>query len=232
MEQLATSPAPAANGREAKQIFLVEDHPIFRNGLIALLKSEPGLFVCGEASSATQALAALRRIKPDLLIVDIALEGTNGIELIKQVRAEHESLRILVLSMHDESIYAMRALRAGANGYVMKRESGETSLAAVKAVLAGEIYMSARLNRQIVMQALRGEKPGDSTPLQNLSDRELEILNLVGQGRGSREIAEALHLSVKTIESHRLHIKEKLGLNTAAELVRFAVQWVESQMAA
>ncbi|MGB8167706.1 MAG: response regulator transcription factor [Chthoniobacteraceae bacterium] len=225
-----TEGAPVAESVPARQrVFLVEDHPIFRHGLIALIKSEPGLAVCGEATSAQQAVDDLRRVQTDLVIVDISLEGTNGIELIKQLRAEHESLPILVLSLHDESIYAMRALRAGANGYIMKRAPSEEFLKAVAEVLGGEIYVSPVLRKEIVFRAARGEK-GGASPIQELTDRELEILALVGQGRGSREIAEQLHLSVKTIESHRLHMKDKLGLASAPELVRFAVQWVESQL--
>jgi DNA-binding NarL/FixJ family response regulator len=224
--------APVASSKESaatRGIFVVDDHPIFRAGLTQLIQSEPGLSVCGEAANAPQALAALRTTPADMAVVDVSLPGANGIELIKQLRAEHPRLPLLVISAYDEGLYALRALRAGAGGYLMKRESGEHFLAAVRKVLAGEVWVSPSFGEQLIYKVARGQETGAGTPLDVLTDREIEVLQLVGQAKSSQEIADLLHLSVKTVESHRLHIKEKLGLKNATELVRFAVDWVNQQ---
>ena len=228
MKHVTEGAQVAESGSERKRVFLVEDHPIFRRGLIALIGNEPGLAVCGEATSARQAVDDLRQVQADLVIVDISLEGTNGIELIKQLRAEHETLPILVLSLHDESIYAMRALRAGANGYLMKREPLETFLSAVAEVLAGDLRQQHAAQGNRLPRGPRRE--GRDEPAPGTDRSRAGNSRTGGQGRGSRDIADQLHLSVKTIEGHRLHMKEKLGLASASELVRFAVQWVESQL--
>jgi DNA-binding NarL/FixJ family response regulator len=214
----------SANGR--KQVFLVEDHPIFRRGLSQLLNTEPDLEVCGEAESAPKAVSKLRDLKVDGAVLDISLQGTNGLELIKQIRAEHPALPILVLSMHDETVYALRALRAGANGYLMKDEDPQTVLSGLRKVLTGDVAVSPRFGEQLIYKVVESGRLGEPSPIDALTDRELEILNLVGAGRSSRQIAADLHLSTKTVESHRLHIKDKLGLKSAAELVRFSVEWV------
>ena len=207
-------------------VLVVDDHPIIRHGVCQTLGLEPDLQVVAEASSATEALDALRTFSADLAVIDVSLNGTNGIELIKQIRNEHPRLPILVLSMHDESLYALRAVRAGAGGYIMKREAPDLLLTAVRKVLGGEVYLSPALERS----ARPAEDPAAAAnPIDALSDRELEVLDLVGQGHHTRDIAQRLDLSSKTIETHRLNMKDKLGLKTAPELIRYAVNWVRSQ---
>lgn len=210
-----------------KRILIIDDHPVLRHGLEQIINAEPDMMVCAQAGDAGSALEALRQCKPDLALVDITLTGMNGIELIKYMKTEDERLPVIVLSMHDESLYAMRSLRAGASGYVMKSAPMGQLLEAIRKVLRGEIYVSQMFGAQLIYRTVRGI--GGDSPIEGLTDRELEVLQLIGEGRGSREIAERLHLSVKTIESHRLHIKEKLNLETASELVRFAVEWVSEQ---
>jgi DNA-binding NarL/FixJ family response regulator len=207
------------------RIFLVEDHPMFRKAVGDWLRNEPDLEVVGEASSCGSTLAALRQTQVDAVVVDLTLEGTDGLELIKHLRAEHPDLRILVLSMHDEEAYAMRALRAGAHGYVMKRAPGEAFMQALRQILRGEVYVSDSFGKKLIFRALQADALNLNDPLANISDRELEVLRLLGQGRSTREIATHLHLSVKTVESHRLNLRDKLGLTTSAELVRFALDW-------
>ena len=210
------------------RIFIVDDHPIFRLGLSKLIGMEHDMEVCGEANNTVQALDALRRIEADVVVVDISLPGANGMELVKSLRAEHPKLPILVLSAHDEKLYALRALRAGASGFLMKRESESSFVPALRAVLAGKIWVSPSFGQQLIYKIAMGSENGGS-PLDALTDRELEILRLVGEGKATSQIAESLHLSVKTVECHRLHVKEKLNLQTAGELARFAVEWVSQQ---
>jgi len=211
-----------------RRIFIVDDHPIFRQGLAKMIGLEADLEVCGEATSAAQAMDALRRIEADAAVVDISLPGADGIELVKHLHAEHPSLPILVISVHDERVYALRALRAGAFGYLMKREGEHLLIPALRGVLAGKVWVSPVFGEQLIYKVARSADGGTS-PLDALSDRELEILRLIGDGKSSHDIAEALHLSIKTVESHRLHVKEKLGLRSSAELVRFAAEWACSQ---
>ena len=213
------------------RILIVDDHPIVRQGLAQLLNGEPDFVVCGEAGTARQAMTAIAELKPNLAIVDITLQGTNGIELIKNIVAQWPDLPILVLSMHDESLYGERALRAGAKGYVMKQEATGELTGALRRILNGQIYASEKLKDRMMRQAIDGKATQNTSPVAALSDRELEVLQLIGQGRGTRQIAEDLNLSAKTIESHRAHIKEKLNLKTAPELVCFAVQWVNEGVA-
>jgi DNA-binding NarL/FixJ family response regulator len=208
-----------------RRIFVVEDHPMFRKAVVDWLKAEPGVEVVGEASSARMALAELREKSADAAVLDISLEGTDGLELIKHLRSEHPDLRILVLSMHDEEAYALRALRAGAQGYVMKRESGETFIAALHQVLRGEVYVSPGFGKKLIYRAVQASFGDGGDPLAKISDRELEVLRLLGEGRSTREIAEQLNLSIKTVESHRLNLRDKLNLKNSAELVRFAIEW-------
>jgi DNA-binding NarL/FixJ family response regulator len=215
-------------GRKAR-VFITEDHPIFRHGLAQLVSEQPDLEVCGEAGSGPEALDALRRIQTDLVVLDVSLSGTNGIETAKQLKAEHPNLPILMLSMYDESLYALRSLRAGASGYITKRAGTTEFLTAVRRILAGKIYVSQTLSEQLIYKVARGGDTGSTSPLDVLTDREMEVLNAVGEGKSTREIAESLNLSTKTIESHRLHIKEKLGLKNATEVIRFAVDWVSQQ---
>ena len=212
---------------EVKGVLLVDDHPIVRQGIGSLLAQVPDLRICAEAESAAEALSRIDEATPDVAIVDISLVGTDGLELTKAIRARDKDLPILIMSMHDESLYAERALRAGANGYIMKQEVSEKIVEALRRVLAGDIYVSDDVRQRILLGIRTGNADAKSAPVDRLSDRELEVFRLIGQGSGTRQIAEQLHLSVKTIETYRAHIKEKLNLDSATELVRFAVQWVE-----
>ncbi|MDQ8202127.1 response regulator transcription factor [Pelagicoccus sp. SDUM812003] len=213
----------------AIKVFIVDDHPLVRQGLAQIISSQEDLEVCGEAEDASSAMRGIDNTSPDVIIVDISLQGNNGLELIKNVKAIHETIPILVFSMHDESIYAQRALRAGAKAYVMKKESSEKIVEAIRKILKGEIYVSARVADQVLHQIVSGPSNAAASPVDRLTDRELEVVQLIGRGLSTREIAESLHLSVKTIESHRAHVKEKLNLRNATELVQFSVQWVDQQ---
>ncbi|PYK95082.1 MAG: DNA-binding response regulator [Verrucomicrobia bacterium] len=213
----------------AKRIVIVDDHPLFRKGLEQLINSNDGLAVCGEAGSAAEAIDVIRRITPDLVIVDVSLPGANGIELIKNIRSEFSKLPILVLSMHDESLYALRSLRAGAQGYVMKQEALANVLTAIQQVFDGRPYLSAAMSAKLIVSYAEAPDNGKAAPTDNLSDRELEILELIGKGHEVREIAKELHLSPKTVETHRAHIKEKLNLKNARQVTRFAVQWMDAR---
>ncbi|HEX8313157.1 MAG TPA: response regulator transcription factor [Chthoniobacteraceae bacterium] len=219
----------AVTGTRKHRVYLVDDHPVFRHGIAKLVNSEEDLTVCGEAGTAAAALDGLRQTEADVAILDVSLAGTNGIELSKQIRAEHPKMPLLVVSMHDEALYALRALRAGAQGYVMKREGTTHLLTAIRKVLAGEVWVSPRFSEQLLYQAARVPGPQEKSPLDALTDREMEVLQLLGLGQSTRKIAEELHLSPKTIETHRLHIKEKLGFKQSSELVFFAVNWVSNQ---
>jgi DNA-binding NarL/FixJ family response regulator len=221
-------PLHGADGRHVrKRVLLVDDHAVVRKGLSAMIAEEPDLMVCGEAETAPHALEAMRRLEPDVALLDISMPGTNGIELIKAMLAERPKLPILMLSVHDESLYALRALRAGAKGYLMKSEAVPEIFAALRKVLAGETYVSPRLGERLVFQAIQSQNGSLlGSPVDKLSDRELEVLHHLGKGHGTREIAVTLNLSVKTVETHRAHIKEKLGVKDSAEMVRFALDWV------
>ncbi len=224
--------AKKAARSKAKTVLIVDDHPMMRQGLVQLIESEPDLELCGESETAQAALEAIERTCPDLLLLDISLPDKSGLELIKDLAAIHPSLLILVISMHDESLYAERVLRAGARGYIMKQEGGKRLMEAIRQVLAGKIYVSEKIASKIleIFSGRRAEV--ETSSVGRLSDREFEVFQLIGQGRSTKEIAQRLHLSVKTVEVHRANIKEKLGLKTAPELVHFAVRWVEGQNAA
>jgi DNA-binding NarL/FixJ family response regulator len=209
-----------------KRILVVDDHPVFRHGIASLIGSEPDLMVCGEAANSPSALEAMRRLKPDAALIDISMPGANGIELIKLMKAEQPRLPLLILSIHDESLYALRALRAGALGYVMKAEALDYVLTALRKVLTGEVYVSPRFSERLIFKAVHSLEGGMGSPVDKLSDRELEVLQLLGRGFGTREVAAELNLSIKTVETHRAHIKEKLGFKDAGEMVRFAIDWV------
>jgi DNA-binding NarL/FixJ family response regulator len=220
--------ATKKNTRSKKRILIVDDHPMMRQGLAQLINSEPDLEVCAEADTAAQALHLVGTSKADLIIVDISLPDKNGLELIKDIRALFPELLILVVSMHDESLYAERVLRAGARGYLMKQEGGKKLMEAIRQILAGQIYVSEKMSATI-LEIFSGRRNHDGgSPMERLTDREFEVFQLVGEGRGTREIAAHLHLSVKTIEVHRANIKEKLRLKNATELVRCAMRWSES----
>jgi len=212
-----------------KKILIVDDHPFMRAGLAQLINRQSDLVVGGEAGDPAAAAREVARSRPDLVLSDITMPGRSGLEFIKDLRAAHPDLPILVVSMHDEVIYAERALRAGARGYIMKEAGGENLLAAIRQVLAGQIYVSPRMSATI-LDALSARRPrGSHSPIEKLSDREFEIFQLIGQGKSTREIAVQLHLSPKTVDVHRAHIKEKLELRDVTALVRHAVRWVETQ---
>ena len=207
------------------RVLLVDDHPIVRQGLALLIEREVDLSVCGEADGAHTAFHAIETLQPDIVLLDISLNGPDGLEVLKEIRVKTGSLPVLILSMHDESIYAERAMRAGANGYIMKQEATEKVLIAIRRILQGDVYLSDRLTTTMLQQYVRGGAHTKSSPLLNLTDRELEVFRLIGEGHGTRQIADELHLSVKTIESYQAHIKEKLALRNAPELVQHAIEW-------
>ena len=212
-----------------KRIFIVDDHPMMRQGLAQLIGAELDLAVCGEVESAELALDGIGALKPDLVLADVSLPGKNGLELIKDFHAIQPNLPVLVISMHDESLYAERVLRAGGRGYIMKQEGGKKLMQAIRQVLEGKIYVSEKMSAEI-LETFSGRRAGtESSPVEKLTDREFEVFQLISQGKGTREIAEKLHISVKTIEVHRANIKAKLKLNSSSELICFAVRWSESQ---
>jgi DNA-binding NarL/FixJ family response regulator len=232
MESITAKAVPSGNGKKnAVRVLIVDDHPLLRKGVGQLIDQEKDLSVVGEAEDAQKAITAIEDTKPDIALIDITLNGASGIELLKNVKSRFPKLKMLVLSMHDESVYAHRALRAGASGYIMKQEGSEKVLTAMRKVLRGEVYLSERLGDRMLHTLVNGRTSLTSSPVEELSDRELEVFNLIGQGHGTRPIAEKLHLSIKTIESHRAHIKEKLNLQNATELVHHAIQWVQSEKA-
>jgi DNA-binding NarL/FixJ family response regulator len=207
------------------KVLLVDDHPIVRQGLGLLIDRETDLIVCGEADGAHSAFQAIASLSPDLVVLDISLTGPDGLDVLKEIRTKTASLPVLILSMHDETIYAERAMRAGANGYIMKQEATEKVLVAIRRILQGDVYLSDRLTNTLLQQMVHGNGPSKGSPLLNLTDRELEVFRLIGAGHGTRQIADELHLSVKTIESYQAHIKEKLALRNARELVQHAIEW-------
>jgi DNA-binding NarL/FixJ family response regulator len=207
-----------------RKLFLVDDHPIVRQGLAQLINGEADLVVIGQGEDAYQSLRDIRSVKPDLVLVDVSLKDSDGIELLKELKAQAPELAVLVVSMHDESLYAERALRAGAGGYVMKQESPETLLAAIRAVLSGQVYVSDKMGATLLQRMVGNKKRGGNLPMDRLTDRELEIFRMIGAGRSVKEIADKLFLSVKTVEAHREHIKEKLNIKSSAELLRFAIR--------
>jgi DNA-binding NarL/FixJ family response regulator len=221
-----TRSGDAARPGRARRILIVDDHAAFRRELEKLISQEPDLIVCGQADSATVALEQMRLLKPDLAIVDVTLGSTNGIELVKLMKAEVPHLAILVLSVHDEFLYALRALKAGASGYLMKSEAVQFIVVGLRRVLAGNIFVSSRFSEQLIFKAIRSLESGPVSPIDRLSDRELEVLELLGRKYNTKSIASLLHLSPKTIETHRAHIKEKLGFTKANEMIRFAIDWL------
>ncbi len=212
-----------------RRLFLVEDHPVTREGFAQLINYQPDLEVCGQAGTAAKAKTGIDVLSPELAIVDISLAESNGLELIKHLKSRHPGLPVLVLSTHDEGLYARRALRAGARGYVMKQAPTSEVMNAIRRVLDGELYLSDAMRIRLVREQFAGPKRTRATGVEALSDRELEIFELIGHGHTTRRIASKLHLSVSTVETHRAHIKEKLNLTNAMELVRRAVEWVNRQ---
>lgn len=219
----AQSPVPR------KRILVVDDHPLMREGVAQWIKRAPDLEVCGEAESAAQALSLVEKLKPDLVLTDISLTGGNGIELIKDLQVFDPGLPALVLSMHDESLYAGRALQAGARGYVMKRAGGDRVVEAIRLVLQGHIALSPKMATHLLEEYSGTRSRSGRTTLPSLTDREFEILQLLGEAKSNREIAEQLHLSPKTVETHRMNLMRKLKLGKSAHLLRFALQYVEQE---
>jgi DNA-binding NarL/FixJ family response regulator len=215
--------------KQKKTILIVDDHPMMREGLAQLIEHESDLCVGGQADNAGQALDIITAKAPDLAVVDISLPDRNGLELIKDLQTMRPNLPILVVSMHDEALYAERVLRAGGRGYIMKQEGGKKLMQAIRQVLNGQIYVSEKMSARI-LELFSGRRPeaADSVS-ERLSDREFEVFQLVGQGQGTRQIAQRLRLSVKTVEVHRANIKKKLGLKTGAEMVRHAIRWTEAR---
>ena len=212
-----------------KKIVLVDDHPVMRKGLALIFDSDPGYEVIAQLDRGEELIQRLDELNPDLIIIDISLPGMNGLELVKHVISQKEDQKILVVSRHDESLYAERVIRAGAKGYVMKLEAGDELLKAVRKVLGGGIYVSDEVSERLLMGMARGQKRVMESPIEKLSDRELEVFELTGKGNSTRDIAEKLHLSVKTVESYRARIKTKLNLENATELMVHAVKWVENE---
>jgi len=207
------------------KILLVEDHPIFRLGLAELINNEDDLVVVGGAESLNQALAAVEDLSPDLVVADITLHESDGIDLVKELSRRYKNLPVLILSMHDEFLYAERALRAGARGYIMKQEAMESVVSAIRNVLDGKVYLNDAMKEHILAGIADGAAASDKAPIERLTDRELEVFGLIGLGFTTREIARKLHLSIKTIGTYRERIKEKLNLKHATELVRYAIHW-------
>jgi DNA-binding NarL/FixJ family response regulator len=215
-------------GTPQRRIFLVDDHPLVREWLTNLIHQQPDLTVCGEAESAPQAIPAIIALKPEVAIVDLSLKDSSGIELIKALRQTCPDVAVLVLSMHDETHYAERALRAGARGYITKRETTKKVIAAIRQVLEGKLYVGENVAAAMTAQYVGGKTLATGAPVEQLSDRELEVFELLGQGRGTRQIAETLRVSVKTVQAYYARIKEKLNLRSVTEMVREAVRWSEN----
>lgn len=223
MTPVEHSATPLARTR----VFIVDDHPIVRQGLTQMLTQEMDFTVCGEAENAPQALQGIAELQPDLVLVDLSLKGGNGLALIKALKARQSTIPVLVVSMHDESLYVERVLRAGARGYIMKQEATDTMVRAIRRVLRGEIYVSDTMLTQLVGRLVLDAPDTSASGLERLSHRELEVFRLIGAGYNTRYIAGVLRVSMKTVESHRAHIKEKLQLHDTGELVRYAMQWVD-----
>ncbi len=221
---MTTRQAPPSRSGVKKAV-IVDDHPIVRQGLAKLLSDERDLALCAEAQGAREALEVISKSQPDLAIVDISLSGKTGLDLLKDLRALYPKLPVLVLSMHDEQIYAERALRAGARGYIMKQEGGKSLLQAIRQVLGGQIYVSEKIARAVLQRLSEGEGRVTRSPVEQLSEREFEVFQLIGQGLGTRQIAEQLHVSAKTVDVHRLRIRKKLQLQTGPALMRYAMSW-------
>src|SRR5579863_7441161 len=225
MRTQAGSAGLSGGKRRARRVLIVDDHPIVRQGLRRVMENEEDLTVCGEAETARDARIAIKELNPDVVIADISLKQGDGIELVRDVRAHHPTLPILVLSMHDETIYAERMLSAGANGYIMKQAASEQFLASLRRVLDGGIYVSEAVGNNMIQKFAAGGAYISANPIDRLSNRELQILHMIGKGMSTRETAQSLNLSIKTIESHRQRIKRKLNLATGTQLVQYAVNW-------
>ena len=222
----ARKPSPAA-GRTS--ILILDDHPMTRYGMARLIEQEPDLAVCGEAESAPRALAAVKALKPSLVLADLSLPGGEGLEFIKDMRAPHPKVAVLVVSMHDETLYAERALRAGARGYIMKNEGGEKLVEAIRQVLQGNAYLSKSMSGRVLDIFSTRRRRTDGSLLDKLTDREFEVFRLMGQGLTTHEIGERLRLSTKTVETHRIHVRQKLQIKSGPALLKYAVRWAGTQ---
>ncbi|HTY85926.1 MAG TPA: response regulator transcription factor [Candidatus Acidoferrum sp.] len=222
-------PTPEEPVAGAKRIFIIDDHAMFRDGLRRLIDLEPDLKVCGDASDGIEALRQMSNNPPDLVIVDISLDSTSGLDLIKSIKRDHEDMPVLVVSMHSESLYGDRALRAGAMGYVMKSEPATTVVAAIRKVLSGNVHISESMATLVVSKFVKGEPDQIPSPLEALSDRELEVFRMLGQGKGTREIAQEMKVAIPTISSFKNRIKEKLKFKNSTEMILFALQWFRQE---
>jgi len=220
---------PRVKPDSGRRILIVDDHPLTRHGMAQLIGLQKDLVVCGEAGDADQAMISVRSKKPDLVLVDLSLPGKHGLELIKDLRALHPTVLILVVSMHDESIHAAHTLRAGARGFLMKTEGGEKLLLAIRQVLEGKTYVSDALSAKAIDVFSGKHRRAEDPPTSLLTDREFEVFQFVGQGLTTREMGARLRLSPKTVETHRLHIRDKLGLSSGPELIQYAVRWSGAQ---
>jgi len=225
----SSKPASLDGHQEKKRIFVVDDHAMFRDGLRRLVDLEPDLVVCGDASNATEAMQRLRQSHSDLVIVDLSLDGTSGIDLIKNIKRDFEDLPVLVVSMHAESLYGDRALRAGAMGYVMKSEPATTVLDAIRKVLSGDVHVSEKMATLVVSKFVQGDSDQPPSPLETLSDRELEVFRMLGQGKGTREIAEEMNVALPTVSTFKNRIKEKLKMKNSTETTLYALQWFRQE---
>ena len=216
-------PAVSSSLCVKRRIYLIDDHPLVVQGVTELVNAEPDLKVVGATSDWTEAIKEIPELKPEVVLLDISLAKANGIEVLKNLRIHFPKLQVLMLSMHDENLYAMRSVRAGAQGYIMKMTATEEVVIAIRHILNGEIYLSAGIAKQTMMRLVGRRKEGTMSPMDDLSDRELEVFQMVGEGLTTRQIAERLHLSVKTIETHKGHVKEKLNLATSTQLTQHAI---------
>jgi DNA-binding NarL/FixJ family response regulator len=224
-----TSKPLAVAADQRHRVFLLDDHPMTRYGMARLIEQESDLVVCGEAESARSALDAVNALKPEVVLVDLTMPGGEGIEFIKDLRAMYPEVAVLVVSMHDEEVYAQRALRAGSRGYIMKSEGGEQLIQAIHQVLQGKIYLSEKMAGK-VLEVFSGQRQrSETSTLDKLSDREFEVFRLLGQGLTTREISQRLRLGTKTVDTHRLHLRQKLGFKTGAALIKYAIQWAGTQ---
>ena len=214
--------------RNKRKVLIVDDHPVVRDGLTSLINHEDDLFVCGETGEAQEALRLITELKPDVVIVDITLGDSDGIELTKDIKARHAKLPVIVLSMHDESIYAERVLRAGARAYLMKDAVSDKIITAIRTVLGGEIYVSDIMAKKLLRKLAGNHVDTTNAPIDSLTDREFQVFRWIGQGHKSSKIAKHMHLSVKTVETYHSRIKEKLDLANAAELLQYAIQWANT----
>jgi len=209
------------------RVYVTDDHAMVRRGLAALIGDEPDLELCGEAGDCATATSEVGRLRPDVVIVDISLRDNSGIELIKNIKAFDPGIQIVVLSVHDESVYALRVLKAGAKAYVMKQDIASKVIDAIRKIRKGQMYVSERVSSQMLNRMVKGQDEQGDSPVAGLSDRELEVVTLIGSGLATREIAARLHMSVKTVETHRAHVKAKVNLSSATQLVKFCFRWVE-----